>query len=266
MKTAGKTNCTNQAKVYNEEAKQWVCGIHDNMIKASGICVICLEMMDNPSNRTRLVCKHVLHKECASHLDTPCCPVCRTGISDKYAKRLFTNTKASPLMDNVFNLAPEKQKAFFDISGRVLEILDSVDPRATLEEIMLFKTSISNFAFGMKTLNKMSGGINARYGVLADWCDASATAFSHLSEYDSYDGLEMFAENTHFWVESRPRYDDIVMNDVHIPATDYTVDAVQQSFGVDVIIPPPIITNVDYEEYELSSPTLLSPVSPSVIR
>lgn len=263
MKTADKTCCNNHAKVFNEEVKLWVCGIHDNMVKASGVCVICLEMMDNPDTRTRLECGHTLHKECASHLDVPCCPSCRRGIYNKYAKRLFTSTKVTPLIDDVFGLTPEKQKAFFDISGRVFEILKNMDKETVADEIMLLKTTISSFEFGMKTFSKVSGGINMRYGVMADWCEASTTAFSHVSEHGRYDGLEMFVQNNHFWVESN--CPEVLSDDPpYVPADNVPNTS---GLGRGFVVPPPINTRISIDsEDELGSPVLFSPVSPSVIR
>jgi RING-like zinc finger len=203
VKTAKSSRCSNQAKTYNEDAKMWVCGIHDNMLKASGICVICLEPMDNPTDRIKLECKHTYHKQCICHLDLASCPCCRAPIMDKYAKKIFTNTKLSPLAEKVFSLRPEKQKAFFSIANRLVEVLGDIsdDTDDAIGQIMMLKSYISTYSFGIKSLQQYNGD---GLGIMEDWSVAATTAFEHIRQYDTYDGLVFSAEGMNFWTDSRP--------------------------------------------------------------
>lgn len=204
FKTARNTYCSNHAKVYNEDAKMWVCGIHDNMVKASGICVICLEPMGDPSERLRLACKHAYHKECASLLELPSCPTCRAPITGKYSKRLFHTTKTEPIMDKVYNLSPEKQKAFFELAETMLGILDYSN---NSDEIRLFKSHISTFAYGLRVLKNIPNSSPfTAYGIMMDWNEAAGAAYTHLSERDSYAGLEFVTDGLNFFVENSVIY------------------------------------------------------------
>lgn len=202
VKTANNSRCSNHAKMYNEDAKMWVCGIHDNMLKASGICVICLEPMDNPADRIKLGCKHTYHKGCICQLDLASCPCCRAPIVDKYAKKVFTNTKITPLADKVFSLAPEKQKAFFSIANRLVEIMGDIsDTDDCIGQIMVLKSYISTYAFGIKSLKQYNGD---GLGIMDDWSVAATTAFEHVRQYDTYEGLSFNTEGVNFWVDTQP--------------------------------------------------------------
>lgn len=195
--------CSNHAKIYNDDVKMWVCGTHDNMVKASGICVICMDLMGIPGDRVNLECRHTFHKQCVCQLDMHCCPCCRAPIIDKYAKRVFSNSKIVPLADKVFSLRPAKQKAFFDITKTLVDILDNVseDTDEGAKQIMMLKSYISTYAFGVKSLGQHhSIGVE----IMADWSEAATTAFEHIRQYETYDGLAINTNGINFWVVTNP--------------------------------------------------------------
>lgn len=293
VKTANNSRCSNHAKVYNEDAKMWVCGIHDNMLKASGICVICLEPMDNPADRIKLGCKHTYHKGCICQLDLASCPCCRAPIVDKYAKKIFTNTKITPLADKVFSLAPEKQKAFFSIANRLVEIMGDIsDTEDGLGQIMVLKSYISTYAFGIKSLKQYNGD---GLGIMDDWSVAATTAFEHVRQYDTYEGLSFNTEGINFWVDTQPPQpvpgitneqpfvpvqplpqprDPRLAPDVQfVPVVQFGQVAPPQNIlqqpmfgGGDVFPPTPLNTDMDWvRPYSPTAPEY-SPLSPSLIR
>lgn len=245
VNTAKNTRCSNHAKTYNDDAKIWVCGIHDNLLKASGVCVICLEPMDNPTDRIKLECKHVYHKGCICHLELASCPCCRAPIMNKYAKKVFTNTKLTPLADKVFSLPPEKQKAFFSIADRLVEVLGDIsDTDEGIGQIMTLKSYISTYSFGIKSLQHYNGDGT---GVMEDWSLAATTAFEHIRQYDTYDGLVFNTDGINFWTDSRPPQPVFIPN----PATDRIITSeppyitVQQQ---NMVIPrdPRIVHNMQF--------------------
>lgn len=302
VKTAKNTRCSNHAKIYNEDAKMWVCGIHDNLFKASGICVICLEPMDNPTDRIKLGCKHVYHKDCICHLELASCPCCRAPIMDKYAKKVFTNTKLSPLADKVFSMVPEKQKAFFSIADRLVEILGDIsDSDDGIGQIMILKSYISTYSFGIKAFQQYNGDGDI-IGIMEDWSVAATTAFEHIRQYDTYDGLSFNADGIGFWVGSHPPQPEfipinggITSQPPYIPIQPlqqpidprlavnmqlYTMvqsgqvaqfssaeNTLQQSvFGGEFVPPAPLNTDMEWDRSygPISHP--YSPTSPSLIR
>jgi hypothetical protein len=298
VKTAKNCRCSNHAKTYNEDAKMWVCGIHDNMFKASGICVICREPMDNPADRINLECRHTYHKECVCHLELASCPCCRAPIINKYAKRVFSKTKAAPLVDKVFSLRPEKQKAFFSIANTVVDILDNVNDA---DQIMMLKSYISTYAFGIKSLQQYNGD---SVGIMEDWSVAATTAFEHIRQYDTYDGLSFNTNGINFFVETNPPQEEMVLitaadrvitteppyipvqqnvgmpRDPRIPQNTQFVPVIQpgqvaqlrpaentQQRMLDNIIPFPVVPvdiEMEWDDEMYSRPN--SPVSPSLIR
>lgn len=279
VKTAKNTRCSNHAKIYNEDAKMWVCGIHDNLFKASGICVICLEPMDNPTDRTKLGCKHVYHKHCISRLELPSCPCCRAPIMDKYAKKIFTNTKLSPLADKVFSMIPEKQKAFFSIADRLVEVLGDIsDTDDGIEQIMTLKSYISTYSFGIKTLQQYN---DVGVGIMEDWSVATTTAFEHIRQYDTYDGLVFMADGIKFWINSNPPQPEFIPMDEGIttqppylpiqplqhPTDPRLVEPadntmLQPVFGGMFVPHTPLNTDMEWD----NTTTPYSPASPSLIR
>jgi len=298
VKTANNTRCSNHAKMYNEEAKMWVCGIHDNLLKASGICVICLEPMDTPIDRFKLECKHVYHKNCICRLELASCPCCRAPIMGKYAKKVFTNTKLSPLADKAFSLSPEKQKAFFSIADRLVEVLGDIsDTDDGIGQIVTLKSYISTFSFGIQSLKQYNGD---GLGIMEDWAVAATTAFGHIREYDTYDGLSFNADGINFWVDThpplpefipaaadriitteppyipiqpvqQPRDPSIAVNIQYIPVVQpgqlaQIRPATNTQFGGGFVPPTPLSTPVN-TDMELDNHTApYSPVSPSLIR
>lgn len=252
-----------------------------------------------PADRIKLGCKHTYHKGCICQLDMPSCPCCRAPILNKYAKKVFTNTKLTPLADKVFSLAPEKQKAFFSIANRLVEIMGDIsDTEDGLEEIMVLKSYISTYAFGIKSLKQYNGD---GLGIMEDWSVAATTAFEHVRQYDTYDGLSFDTDGINFWVDTQPPQPpqpppagDMVITcdqpyvpvqplsqprDPRLPATMQFVPVVQ--FGVvpaqntlqqtmvgggDVFPPTPV--NIDMDWIPPYSPTAppYSPTSPSLIR
>jgi RING-like zinc finger len=183
----------------------WVCGIHDNMLKASGVCVICLEPTTDSAARITLPCSHTYHKECLGHLEKACCPSCRAPIKDKYAKRIFTDTKVDPLANKVFSLGPEKQQAFFSIADTVADILRDIHDIDGSGHIMALKSFIATYKYGVKTLRRYG------VGIMEDWSVAATTAFGHIREYDTYNGLSFNTNGDDFWVDTQPPQQQMIV-------------------------------------------------------
>jgi hypothetical protein len=158
---------------------------------------------------------------------------------------VFSNSKIVPLVDKVFSLRPAKQKAFFDITKTLVDILDNVseDTDEGAEQIMMLKSYISTYAFGIKSLGQYhSIGVE----IMADWSEGATTAFEHIRQYETYEGLSMNTNGINFWVVTNPPQEEIVavVTPERIITTEAPYIAAQQSG--DIPIDPRIQQNMQF--------------------
>lgn len=99
-------------------------------------------------------------------------------------------------------MRPEKQKAFFNIANTVVDILDNVSDKDNgAEQIMMLKSYISTYAFGVKSLHQFN---SVGVSIMEDWAEAATTAFEHIRQYETYDGLSFNTNGINFWVATNP--------------------------------------------------------------
>jgi hypothetical protein len=171
-----------------------LCNIHLNTVKAEEDCCICLCPKDKPYLRIKLVCGHYHHIACLAQMNEITCPICRTEMNGAECSKVFTATKAKPLMDRVFDMSGAKQKVVFglieDMIKYVEGLTDEVHIPGDTNEIDVFKSYMANYFTGI-TILKETGVSDSAPDMIYDWVDVMHGAFFHIKRYGTYAGFHL---------------------------------------------------------------------------
>ena len=253
--TSNGHQCFNYSKTEYNGAK--LCNVHLNTVKAEEECCICLCPKDKPGMRIKLACGHHHHISCLGQMEEITCPICRTEMNAAECSKIFTPTRAKPLMDRVFGMNGTKQKMIFGIISDMITYLEGIDDK---EEVDIFKSYISNYFSGTRFLNEArnEGIITESAGnIMYDWVDVMHGAIFHIRRYGTYNGFNL-ASNGGTIIS----WDSAAPPPSHTPPviTNGPVPFVPQAMN----LPPPVNTNAPLMGYANPWPTAPVPYSPTI--
>lgn len=104
-----------------------LCRYHYLRRKASEDCPICLNPMLEGGRRVMLNCNHFFHIDCLGKCKEPLCPLCRKQMTGKEAAKIFTPTKFTPIIEEIYTLPVETIDNVVDSMTTVVSIAKKSD-------------------------------------------------------------------------------------------------------------------------------------------
>lgn len=169
-----------------------LCKLHHNFDTRNGDCIICLDPMNNTSERTKLGCGHYFHTNCLSKCEKPECPVCRTKWDPRLIDSLFYGTRVQPDLYRVYEMGANHVTSYL---GLHRSMVDFVTTASSVAELQLMTTYIEAGIQLFTNIRNTPDPIN----IMGDVAEMVIVLDAHLNATGGFDGAGVEGEGTRLY-------------------------------------------------------------------